>query len=252
MLNPPSRVGQLYAALWSSPLLSALLWGCWAALRFDERGWAWGIAGAAALLSAAWFGYVAVWSRFGSAHNLWAPWALSAIMLWPASQALAPAFLDVTGAQIAGIDLFTLALHAGSLITAALWHARFAPLPAADAQAKHLDWPGTRINLRQRTLSAQHGESSGLPGALAAGVGSVLLYGWLKTRFDLPERIAIAVIAMNAVSFFVYFGALGQILGQGLRLHQLESRFPGRLFSHEALPQLEAARRDSWPARLFR
>ena len=66
------------------------------------------------------------------------------------------------------------------------------------------------------------------------------------------KRIAIAVIAMNAVSFFVYFGALGQILGQGLRLHQLESRFPGRLFSHEALPQLEAARRDSWPARLFR
>lgn len=253
MLNPPQRLGQLYAALWSTPLLSALLWGCWAALRFSERSWVWSCAAAAGALSAAWFLYVAVWSRFGTNHSVWAPWALAAILLWPASQALAPALLGVTGTPLAVIDLLTLAMHAGCLIAAALWHGRLAPLPAVDAASKRLDWPGMRINLRQRTLSPQPGKAAVWPEALAAGSGSVILYAWLQAHFLLPERIAIAVIAMHAASFYLYFGALGQILGQGLRLRQLERRrLPGPPFAPEALPDLEAARRRSWPARMFR
>jgi len=240
MLTPFERFGQRRTVQWSAPLLSAFLWGAWAALRFHDPSWTGATAAGAALLSALWLHYLAAWSRFGSDHYLWSPWVFAAILLWPASQALTPAWL---GADAGAVDLASLALHAGSLAGAALWHARAAPLPTLASAARHLDWPDMRIDLRRRTLTVcAHGERNNWAGGIFAASGSVMLYAWLKSRFELPDRLAIAAILMHAVSLYAYFGPLGRQLGQGLRLRQLEARLPGPPFSDATLKALEAAR----------
>lgn len=252
MWSALQRVEQIRVALWGAPWLVAAVWGCWAALR---PGYGLALTLVAALaggLAWLWFAYVFGVSRFGVVHGLCAPWVLALILLWPLSQALAPALLALPAGHIAIFDGATLALHLLCLGTAAALHARRAPLPAA-SDVPRLHWPGLEVNLRRRSIAGTpHPGTRWWVDGLLGGVASVLLFAWMKATLAAPDRVLLAVVLMHGVSLYLYAAPLGRQLGQALRLRQLESRLPGVPFSHDQLPELLRLRRQSWLNRLFR
>lgn len=254
MWSALQRVEQIRVALWGAPWLVAAVWGGWAALR-PEYGLAVPfVAALAGGLAWLWFAYVFGVSRFGAVHGLCAPGVLALILLWPLSQALAPALLALPAGHIASFDGATLALHLLCLGAAAAVHARRAPLPAAsDALGQRLRWPGLDVDLRRRSIaSTPHPGTRWWVDALLGSLASVLLFAWMKATLAVPGRVLLAVVLMHGISLYLYAAPLGRQLGQALRLRQLERRSPGVPFSHDKLPELLRLRRQSWLNRLFR
>ncbi len=254
MWSALQRVEQIRVALWGAPWLVAAVWGCWAALRPEYGLAVTFVAVLAGGLAWLWFAYVFFVSRFGAAHGLCAPGVLALILLWPLSQALAPALLALPGGYIASFDGVTLALHLLCLGVAAAAHARRAPLPAvSDAPGPRLHWPGLEVNLRRRSIvSTPPPGTRWWVGALLGGLASVLLFAWMKATLAASGQVLLAVSLMHGVSLYLCAGPLGRQLGQALRLRQLEKRLPGEPFRHDKLPELLRLRRQSWLGRLLR
>jgi hypothetical protein len=254
MWSALQRVEQIRVALWGAPWLVAAVWGCWAALRPEYGLEVPLVAALAGGLAWLWFVYVFGVSRFGVAHGLCAPGVLALILLWPLSQALAPALLALPTGHIASFDGATLGLHLLCLGAAAAAHARRAPLPAvSNAPGPRLHWPGLEVDLRRRRIASTPPQGARWwVDALLGGLASVLLFAWMKATLAASGQVLLAVVLMHGVSLCLYAGPLGRQLGQALRLRQLEKRLSGAPFCHEKLPELLRLRRQSWLVRLLR
>jgi hypothetical protein len=244
MLHPPDDFKKLQGLAWSAPGMAMFGWGfaLWAhGVRPGEL-----VLAITGLIMVVLFvlAQQAIWvSHWGSHFQQVASLSVFVTMVLPWALMLPPLLNTDVVAPVWRSILIAGTLTVIMLISAIV-HARRAVI---DMQAKALDWPACRIDLRKhlirRPVSPALAGHWAIAPAMLGGL-SVVLYHMLRSLLPTQTLVLGASLGVLAGTAWLCAMPLARALGQGWRLRQIE-RQSGFRFRSDQSPRLDAERMKS-------
>lgn len=241
----------LIAQFGGPALVFGLAWGL-AMGRGIDPALVLGIALTAAFVAAGWFGWVAWLSPFGSLHMLLSPFVLLGLVFWPLSELLVPIPLEGQGGlRVLWADALTLTWHLLVLGWGGRSHSQRLS-NATTLKGGALQWDGLRVSVVNRLLTLTNSGRDEGTQVWWAAAASAPAYALLMQLLGLQGLGIILVGAAHAFSLWIYLGPLGRMLGQGIRLRQLELSIGGARFVSDRFRWMESERQRYMMGRLLR